>query len=124
MIENNVFLSGGEGPADYGLSPFADRRRNDPACSPPPTPAFFALAVHRSCGQLCGQSLRGGRKPACLQDLQRFAELMRTKNLNEINHLLHRDRLMTVVLRAFAGITPLWSSGAPSAAVGAAHGME
>jgi hypothetical protein len=80
--------------------------------------------VHRSCGQLCGQSLRGGRKPASLQHLQRFAELMCSEKFNEINHLLHRDRLMTAVLPKIAGISPLWSSGAESAAVGATHGLE
>jgi hypothetical protein len=56
--------------------------------------------------------------------LQRFAQLLRTEKLFEINHLLHRDKRMTTVVPNFAGITLLWSSGAESAAAGVADGME
>jgi hypothetical protein len=63
-----------------------------------------------------------------LQELQWFAELLRTKILLEINHLLHRDRRVTAVFAKVAGSATLWSSGASNAAVacmnGSANGLE
>jgi hypothetical protein len=52
-------------------------------------------AIHRSCGQLCGQPVAVGRKPAQMQGFQHFAQKLGGKFPLKINHLHVYDRAVT-----------------------------